>query len=132
MVPLLSRRALLKLGTAAGLSGLTGCTSMFESPPELRIRNNTSEKRAIIVQLNSAITSKPFIDDEFRIPPGGPHIIAKEVFPSTGEYDVCAATEGIPEQCETWTVEQDRPEYHITLNPPTEDTDIHFTMGHYD
>ena len=132
MVPLLSRRVLLKLGTAAGLGGLAGCTSMFGNPPELRIRNNTSEKRAIIVQLNSAITGESFIDDEFRLPHGGPHIIAKEVFPSTGEYDVCAVTEGIPEQCETWAVEQDHPQYHITLDPPTEDTDIHFTMGRYD
>ena len=132
MVPTFSRRMILKLGTVAGLSGLAGCTSMFENQPELRIRNNTSKKQAIIVRLNSAITGETFIDDEFRIPPGGPHITAKEVFPSIGEYDVCAATEGVSEQCETWTVEQDYPKYHVTLNPPAEHTDLHFTMGRYD
>ena len=132
MVPPLSRRTFLKLGTATGLSGLAGCTSMFADQPELRIRNNTSEKQAITVRLSSAITGETFIDDEFRILPGGPHIVAKEVFPSAGEYDVCAATEGVPEQCETWTVEQDRPQYHVTLNPATESTDIHFTMDRYD
>lgn len=105
---------------------------MFEKQPELRIRNNTSEKRAISVQINSATTDKAVVDDEFRIPPGGPHITAKEVFPSTGEYKGCAVTEGVSEQCETWTVERDHPEYHITLNPATEETTLHFTMGRYD
>lgn len=79
MVPSLSRRSLLTFGTAAGISGLAGCMSMFEYQPELRIRNTTSEKRSITVQINSATTGKAVIDDEFRIPPGGPHITAKEV-----------------------------------------------------
>lgn len=131
MISTRSRRSLLKLGATVGISGFAGCTSVFEKQPELRIRNNTSEKRAITVQVTSAITGEDFIDGEFRIPPGGPHMLAKEVFPSPGEYDICAATAGISEQCETWTVEQDHPEYHITLNPATEDTDRHFTTGRY-
>ncbi|MFC6797842.1 MULTISPECIES: hypothetical protein [unclassified Haladaptatus] len=132
MVSVHSRRSLLKLGVAVGIGGFAGCTSMFEKPPELRIRNLTSEKRSITVQLTSAITGNTYIDDEFRIPPGGPHITAKEVFPSTGDYDICAATDGISEQCETWIVEQDNPEYHITLNPSSEEADLHFTMGRFD
>lgn len=132
MVSARSRRSLLKFAATIGISSLAGCTSVFAKQPELRIRNETAEKRAITVHVTSAVTGEDFIDDEFRIPPGGPHMLAKEVFPSPGKYDVCAATEGIPEQCETWTVEQNHPVYHITLNPATEESDIHFTMGRYD
>lgn len=132
MVPIHSRRTLLKLGAVVASSGFAGCTSVFAKQPELHIRNKTAEKRTITVQITSAITGTDFIDEEFRLPPGGPHILAKEVFPSPGEYDICAGTAGISEQCETWTVEQDHPEYHITLNPAAEESDLHFTMGRYD
>lgn len=133
MDPSHSRRSLLKLGAAVGISsGVAGCTSVFANQPELRIRNTTSEKTAIFVRVSSAITGERYVDDEFRIPAGGPHMLAKEVFPSGGEYDVCARTEGISEQCETWNVEQDHPEYHITLNPASEAKDLHFTMGQFE
>lgn len=133
MAPDHSRRSLLALGAAVGISGgFAGCTSVFAERPELRIRNNTSEKRAISVQVSSAITGESYVDDEFRIPPGGPHMLAEEVFPSPGEYDVCASTDGTSEQCETWNVERDHPEYHVTLNPATAERDLHFTMGRSD
>lgn len=135
MVPTPSRRSLLELGATVGIGGvvgIAGCTSVFGKRPELRIRNSTTERRAITVQVTSAVTGREFVDDEFRIPPGGPHVLAREVFPSPGEYDVCASTAGTSERCETWTIERDHPEYHITLNPTTEGRDPHFTMGRYD
>lgn len=133
MVPNPSRRSILKLGAAVGISGsFAGCSSVLAQEAELRIQNETSEKRAIFVEVSSAVTGESFVDGEFRIPPGGPHMLAKEVFPSAGEYDVCARAEDVPEQCETWHVEEDHPEYHVTLNPATEEKDTHFTMGRFD
>lgn len=132
MVPGLSRRSLLKSGSVAGLAALAGCTSMFEKPPELRIRNTTEEKRTISVQVRSAATGETILKDSFRIPPGGPHMLAKEVFPSKGDYKVCSTAEEVPETCETWTVDTLNPEYHVTLAPTTGKGGPRFEMGRYD
>lgn len=131
----LTRRSLLKrtgaAGLAAGLTATTGCTLMFEKPPELRIRNITEEKHTISVHVRSAVTDETILEDSFRIPPGGPHMLVKEVFPSTGDYKVCRTADGVAETCETWTVEESNPEYHVTLAPTTGNGEPYFEMGHY-
>jgi hypothetical protein len=83
------------LGWVAAASGLAGCSSEAEGPPDgaVHLFNQTNFERSVRVEVARTGTAETLLDESFTVPAGS-RITSAVVMREAGDYEVTATSDG--------------------------------------